>query len=95
MGTATLIIIGVVVLVLLGSAVMLLQRSWGSSLGRTDSSPNVRYHSVADIPDDERAAIRALAERGNKIGAIKRVRDITGMGLKEAKDYVEALERSV
>jgi ribosomal protein L7/L12 len=33
-----------------------------------------------------------LLARGNKIGAIKLVRERTGLGLKEAKDYVEALE---
>jgi ribosomal protein L7/L12 len=31
--------------------------------------------------------------RGNKINAIKRVRTLTGLGLKEAKEFVEALER--
>ena len=92
MGTVTLIIIGVVVLVLLGSIVMLLQRRWADS--NTGALPNVRYHSAADIPDGERAAIRALLDGGNKIAAIKRVRDMTGIGLKEAKDFVESWESS-
>ena len=30
---------------------------------------------------------------GNKIEAIKRLREITGLGLKEAKDWVESYER--
>src|SRR5690349_23206829 len=94
MGTATLIVIGVVVLVLLGSIAMLIQRSWGGSLDRTSALADVRYHSAADIPDGERAAIRALLDGGNKIAAIKRVRELTGMGLKEAKDFVESWERS-
>jgi ribosomal protein L7/L12 len=89
--TATLIIAGVVVLVLVGAAATLLRRSWGSSLERTGAAPSVRYHSPADIPDAERAAIRALVGGGNKIAAIKRVRELTGMGLKEAKDYVDSL----
>jgi ribosomal protein L7/L12 len=37
--------------------------------------------------------ITALVARGSKIEAIKRVRELTGLGLKEAKDYVDALER--
>src|SRR5690242_17526790 len=94
MSTATLMIIGVVALVLLGVAVMLLKRAWGDSLDRSGvlplDPPSVRYHSPADIPDAERAAIRALIASGNTISAIKRVRELTGMGLKEAKDYVEA-----
>jgi len=37
--------------------------------------------------------IQALLRRGEKIQAIKLIRDMTGCGLKEAKDYVDALER--
>lgn len=39
------------------------------------------------------AEIRRLAQSGNKIEAIKRFREMTGVGLKEAKDAVEAIER--
>jgi ribosomal protein L7/L12 len=35
--------------------------------------------------------VRILAAAGEKIQAIKRVRELTGLGLKEAKDYVELL----
>ena len=35
--------------------------------------------------------VRRLAESGEKIAAIKRYREITGVGLKEAKDAVERL----
>lgn len=44
----------------------------------TSSSQNL-------LPDDVREAL----EQGNKIEAIKRLRESTGMGLKEAKDLVE------
>lgn len=99
MSTATLIIVGIIVLVVLGSAAMILSRSWGGSFGRTgatsyDAPPTVRYSSVADIPDHERAAIRALIEGGNTIAAIKRVRELTDLGLKEAKDYIESWQRA-
>src|SRR5262245_40057888 len=94
MSTVTLVIVGVVVLVLIGTVVMMLQRSWGSSLERAGDAPNVRYHSAADIPDAERAGIRALIDAGNKIAAIKRVRELTGLGLKEAKGYVESWEQN-
>src|SRR5262249_53183679 len=68
--------------------------SWGGSLGRTDAAPSMRFYSAADIPDAERAAIRALIDAGNKIAAIKRVRELTGLGLKEAKDYVESWQQT-
>ena len=93
MGTATLIIGGVVVLLLLGIVALMLQRSWGRSHDRPGATPSVGYHGAADIPDAERAAIRALFDGGNKIAAIKRVRELTGMGLKEAKEYVERWEQ--
>jgi ribosomal protein L7/L12 len=43
---------------------------------------------VAGDLDDE---LRALVARGQTIEAIRRVRDTTGMGLKDAKDYVDQL----
>ena len=47
--------------------------------------------SVVDIPA---AAVESM-RRGRKIDAIKATRDATGLGLKEAKDAVEAfIERS-
>lgn len=36
-------------------------------------------------------AARTLISQGKKIDAIKLVRELTGWGLKEAKDYVESL----
>ncbi|ALJ13370.1 ribosomal protein L7/L12 [Sphingopyxis macrogoltabida] len=43
----------------------------------------------ARIDDEE---IRELIRQNRKIEAIKRLRDQTGLGLKEAKDAVEAIE---
>jgi ribosomal protein L7/L12 len=37
--------------------------------------------------------VRVLMSQGQKIEAIKLVRQYTGAGLKDAKDFVEALER--
>jgi hypothetical protein len=45
-----------------------------------------RSGSPAFLPPAAAEALR----RGNKIDAIKAVRQATGMGLKESKDYVEA-----
>jgi ribosomal protein L7/L12 len=39
------------------------------------------------------ADVQALLAQGQKIEAIKGVRELTGLGLKEAKDYVDALQR--
>jgi ribosomal protein L7/L12 len=39
--------------------------------------------------------VRDLIRRGDKIEAIKRYREQTGVGLKEAKDAIENMERGV
>lgn len=44
--------------------------------------------ALAAVPDWVREA-RDLVSQGLKIAAIKHVREATGWGLKEAKDYVE------
>ncbi|MCL2848773.1 MAG: ribosomal protein L7/L12 [Micrococcales bacterium] len=50
--------------------------------------------NVQDAPPwdtfDRESEARALAAAGRKIEAIKRVRDATGWGLKQVKDYVDA-----
>lgn len=44
------------------------------------------------ISPDKLAAVRGELARGNKIAAIKLFREATGLGLKESKDAVEAME---
>ena len=54
-----------------------------------------RAPAVPPVPPDPEAleAVRpVLAERG-KIAAIKAYRELTGVGLKDAKDAVETLEQ--
>ena len=47
---------------------------------------------VPDIVNDEvRAELKDLVLKGKKIEAIKRYRKLTGIGLKEAKAYVDSL----
>jgi large subunit ribosomal protein L7/L12 len=46
---------------------------------------------AAEVPaTDPYAEARLLAAQGSKIHAIKRVRDQTGMGLRQAKELVES-----
>jgi ribosomal protein L7/L12 len=46
-----------------------------------------------DIDPAVLAEIRKLSDSGNKIEAIKRLREATGLGLAEAKQIVESLDR--
>jgi ribosomal protein L7/L12 len=84
-------------IVVLGAVVALivLRRSWGGSLPSTPSpSRALQTLPPKQIGDLDLAEVSALLAGGNKIEAIKRVRELTGLGLKEAKDYVEAMPLS-
>jgi ribosomal protein L7/L12 len=77
------------VLLIIALVVVLRQRSGGVTT--VASAP----HSVPahkPLPTDMGQAIQQLLDQSQKIEAIKLVREHTGMGLKEAKDYVEAIE---
>jgi ribosomal protein L7/L12 len=81
-------------IVVLGAVVALivLRRSWGGSLPSTPSpSRALQTLPPKQIGDLDLAEVSALLAGGNKIEAIKRVRELTGLGLKEAKDYVDSL----
>ena len=79
--------------------VLTLRRGGGRDLTsppRTLSRPPVAARPAVPVDiaiDDE--GIRELIRQNRKIEAIKRLRDATGLGLKEAKDAVEALERTM
>src|ERR1041384_6270153 len=92
--TLAIAAIGALVVILIVAAI--LRRSWGGSLDRVPSGAalpqNVRYHSVADVPAEHLVELRELLAQGNKIQAIKQLRELTGLGLKEAKDAVEAMD---
>lgn len=47
---------------------------------------------MAEIPAETKAAICDHLFEGRKIAAIKLYREATGEGLKESKDFVDALE---
>lgn len=51
-----------------------------------------RHVGVPDVLNDaQRVELRDLAKTGSKVKAVKRLRELTGLGLSEANDYVEAL----
>jgi ribosomal protein L7/L12 len=84
----------VVVLVAFGAMVAgyLLGRmtAGGGNVVNVPSGPQKTAHvRVGSFPEWETAA-RDMMAAGNKIQAIKAVRDATSMGLKEAKDLVES-----
>ncbi|MEQ1773944.1 MAG: ribosomal protein L7/L12 [Burkholderiales bacterium] len=59
--------------------------------GQTEAPSDRSSSNIA--PGNAEEAVRALLNSGHKIDAIKRVREQTGLGLKEAKDLVDAMEQ--
>ena len=72
----------------------------GASVMRRRSSTKVIWESPPQTGAAQEAAIAdpqllALLQQNQLIGAIKRYRELTGVGLKESKDAVEALQRNL
>ncbi len=53
---------------------------------------SVTFQPKAPLSIDRESEVRRLLAAGNKIEAIKLIRQMTGLGLKEAKDAAEAME---
>ncbi len=83
-----LLVMGVVIMVVV---VWAQNRQIGEEIDRNPTSP--RPVGLERAPAALEEQVSSLARAGNKIEAIKRYREATGVGLKEAKDAVEALAR--
>ena len=59
------------------------------------AAPAAGAAAAADDPDAEVSVILASVPADKKIAILKEVRNITGLGLKEAKDLVEAAPKAV
>ena len=70
-----------------------LEEKWGV----TAAAPAAAAPAAAAAPVDEKTdfTIFLVAARDKKINVIKEVRALTGIGLKEAKDLVEAAPKEV
>lgn len=89
------VIIGVVALVAVGGLILLLAARNNVTVvdaPRPRPPPGVVVPPPGTVPAGLEAVVAHL-HAGQKIEAIKRYRELTGVGLKEAKDAVEALER--
>jgi len=75
----------------------LLEEKWGVSAAAPVAAAAAAPAAVAAAPVEEQTEFTViLAKAGDKkINVIKEVRTITGLGLKEAKDLVEAAPKPV
>ncbi|OIN87165.1 MAG: 50S ribosomal protein L7/L12 [Alphaproteobacteria bacterium CG1_02_46_17] len=69
----------------------LLEEKWGVSA----AAPVAAAAAAAPVEEKDSFDIVLEAAGDNKIGVIKVVREITGLGLKEAKDLVEGAPKAV
>ena len=74
-----------------------LVKTFEEVFGVTAAAPVAAASAVAAAPEEEKTEFDVvLAEIGpTKIGVIKVVRDLTGLGLKEAKELVEGAPQKV
>ena len=74
----------------------LLEEKWGVSAAAPVAVAAAGGGAVAAVAEEKTEFDVILSEIGpNKINVIKEVRAITGLGLKEAKDLVEAAPKAV
>jgi large subunit ribosomal protein L7/L12 len=75
----------------------LLEEKWGVSAAAPVAAAAVGGGAAAAVVEEEKTEFDViLSDIGaNKINVIKEVRAITGLGLKEAKDLVEAAPKAV
>ena len=71
----------------------LLEEKWGVSAAAPVAAAGAAGPAAAEEKDSFNIVLEAAGD--NKIGVIKVVREITGLGLKEAKDLVEGAPKAV
>jgi ribosomal protein L7/L12 len=80
-------------LVVSGAVVAIALAWWLSQLGNRGPADVRRSGSVGGVTAAaSEAGVRNLLASGDRIGAIKQYRELTGLGLKESKDAVDAME---
>ena len=74
----------------------LLEEKWGVSAAApvaAAAAPGAAAAAPAEVKDEFNVILAAAGDK--KINVIKAVREITGLGLKEAKDLVEAAPKEI
>jgi len=80
----------------LAELVKTLESKWGvSAAAAVAAGPAAAAGPVVAAEEQTEFTVMLLEAGANKIGVIKEVRAITGLGLKEAKDLVEGAPKAV
>jgi len=73
----------------------LLEEKWGVSAAAAVAVAGPAAAAAAPVEEQTEFDVILLGDGGNKIAVIKEVRAITGLGLTEAKQAVEAAPRAI
>jgi large subunit ribosomal protein L7/L12 len=73
----------------------LLEEKWGVSAAAPVAVAAAGAAAAAPVEEKDECSVNLAAAGDKKINVIKAVREITGLGLKEAKDLVEAAPKAV
>ena len=73
----------------------MLEEKWGVSAAAAVAGPAASAAPAAAVEEQTEFSVILVAGGDKKINVIKEVRAITGLGLKEAKDLVEAGNKAV
>jgi large subunit ribosomal protein L7/L12 len=72
-----------------------LEEAWGVSAAAPVAVAAAASVAAAPVAEQEEFSVILVAAGDKKINVIKEVRAVTGLGLKEAKDLVEAAPKAV
>jgi ribosomal protein L7/L12 len=86
----TLIALGIVVAIVIVAWIVFTKRRNANSSEFTGNVESTPASAPAGTTTDFAAELARLLAAGNKIEAVKLVRERAGLGLKEAKDFVES-----
>ena len=75
------------------SACFMMWRAWQTTSiwGITLDKIAEKFGAIEIVTKEEKEELKRLVSEGKSVEAVRRCREITGLGLKEAKEYVDGL----
>jgi len=86
-----MMVVGIIALIIIGLSIIILARLTKTTKDIKKIKQRIEKVQQRDLSKIDQEIVELLGN-GKKILAIKRVREHFGLGLKEAKEYVDSLE---
>ena len=84
------IIVGAIMLMILVSVISQMRNDL-KHMRITLDKISEKFGAIEIVTKEEKEELRRLVTEGKNVEAVRRCREITGLGLKEAKEYVDRL----